>query len=236
MKTRLPSDWLTEGVFDFEYKKYILMAYQQYISSQFTADRLYPHLPELKLHFETCLNIQENQKAIRASLPKNITGIDTKNWKLVYEETYREDPYLSELNYILDYAIPRFSKMVKEGTERFSEVEENIQISPVGIVPLHIEEGYLFFFHAFKSMITIFQYQLALYNERRERYLKTALVDSVRLGIGNSVAQIKVDLAKKNKSLPNPATYIVESKYDYPLHETLLPVVQRLMVKQMKVA
>ncbi|TDE16511.1 hypothetical protein [Dyadobacter psychrotolerans] len=234
--TKLESNWLTEGIFDYEYKKYVLMAYLQHIDSQFTANRLYPHLPELKMHFDSCISFRDSQNALKTSFPKNVTGIDQKSWSLVYEDTIQEDSYLSELNYILDFAIPSFSRKLTEGNDRFSEVGENIRISPVGIVPLRIEEGYLFFFHTFKSMITIFQYQLALYNERKERYLKTVFIDSVRLGLGNSVAQIKIDLARKNKSLPNPATYIVESKYDYPLQETLLPVVQRLMVEQMNVA
>ena len=236
MATKLQSDWLTEGIFDFEYKKYVLMAYLQHIDNQFLANRLYPHLPELEMHFKTCVSFRDNQNALKTSFPKNLTGIDLKTWNLVYEETYQEDTYLSELNYILDFAIPNLCTKLAEGNDRFSEVGENIRISPVGIVPLRIEEGYLFFFHTFKSMITIFQYQLALYNERKERYLKTVFVDSVRLGFGNTVSQIKLDLAKKNKSLPNPATYVVESKYDYPLEETLLPVVERLMIKQMNVA
>ena len=234
--TKLTSDWLTEGVFDFEYKKYVLMAYLQHIDSQFTINKLYPHLQELKLHFDTCVNIQANKNAMKAFFPKTLTGIDKNTLNLVYEENYQEDFYLSELNYILDFAIPNFSKTLSQGSERFLEVSENIKISPVGIVPLRVEEGYLFFVHTLERMISIFQYQLALYNERKERYLKTVFVESVRLGIGNTVAQIKIDLTRKNKSLPNPATYIVESQYEYPLHETLLPVAKQLILREINVA
>ena len=234
--TKLKSDWLTEGIFDFEYKKYVLMAYLQHIDSQFTANRLYPHLQELKFHFDTCVDIQANKNAMKSFFPKNVTGIDKNTWNLIYEDIYKEDVYLSELNYILDFAIPHFSRTLTEGSERLTEVGENITISPVGIVPLRVEEGYLFFVHTLERMITIFQYQLALYNERKERYLKTVFIDSVRFGIGNTVAQIKMDLTRKNKSLPNPATYVVESQYDYPLHETLLPVTKRLMLKEINVA
>jgi len=236
MMTKLQSDWLTEGIFDFEYKKYVLMAYLQHIDSQFSVNRLYPHLPELKMHFDTCVNFQANKEALKTFFPRTLTGIDKNTLNLVYEDTYQDDAYLSEISYILDFAIPNFSKMLNEGADRFSEVKENVKISPVGIVPLRIEEGYLFFVHTFEKMVTIFQYQLALYNQMKERYLKTIFVDSVKLGIGNTVAQIKIDLTKKNRSLPNPATYVVESRYEYPLHETLLPVVERLMVKQMNVA
>jgi hypothetical protein len=234
--TKLHNDWLTEGIFDFEYKKYVLMAYLQHIGGEFNSNRLYPYLQELRIHLDTCQHLQANKNAIRNSFPKKLKGMDLSSAKLVYEDTLFDDAYLSELNYILDFAIPRFSEKMEEGTDRFSEVGGNIKISPVGIVPLRIEEGYLFFINNYERMISIFRYQLALYNEMRERCLKTVFVDSVRISLGTSLEQIKIDLTRKFQAWPNPAAYMIESKYDYPLQETLLPVVQRLMVKQMNVA
>jgi hypothetical protein len=234
--TKLQTDWLTEGILDFEYKKYVLMAYLQHIEAQFTANKLYPHLPELKFHFDACVGIRANQEAIKSALPRRVTGVDLKSWKFVYEETYQADLYLNEIDQILDFAIPGLSKVLEEGKDRFCEVGENIRISPVGVMPLRVEEGYLFFCHTLESVITIFQYEVALYNEMKERCLKTIFVDSVRIGLGNSLAQIKVDLVKRNKSLPNPATYMVESRYAYPLQETLLPVAKKLMLKHLNAA
>ncbi|GGN01043.1 hypothetical protein GCM10010967_39240 [Dyadobacter beijingensis] len=234
--SELDKNWLTEGIFDFEYKKYVLMAYFQHVRDQFTRNRLHPCLPELKSHLDACVSIQTNKSRIRTSLPKNLTGIDVKNWQLQYEEMHQEDAYMSDLNYLLDFAIPRFSRSIEEGTDRFSEVEENVKVSPVGIVPLHLQEGYLLFLHTFQPMVSIFYYQLALYNALKERYLKTHFIETVRIGLGNTVSQIKVDLTKRNREIPNPATYVVESKYEYPLHETLLPVAERLMLREINVA
>ncbi|MCF2444630.1 hypothetical protein L0657_11740 [Dyadobacter sp. CY345] len=233
---KLHDDWLTEGIFDFEYKKYVVLDYLQHINGEFTSNRLYPYLQEVKWHLETCQNLQASKNAIRSSFPKKLKGVDMTSARLVYEDTLHDDLYLSELNYILDFAIPRFSKTMEEGVDRFSEVGGNIKISPVGIVPLRTEEGYLFFLNSYDRMVTIFRYQLALFNEMRERYIKTVLIDSVRTSIGTPIEQIKIDLTRKFQALPNPATYVVESRYDYPLQETLLPVVQRLMVKQINVA
>ncbi|WP_138477409.1 hypothetical protein [Dyadobacter bucti] len=234
--TDLQKNWLTEGIFDFEYKKYVLMAYLQDIDNQFTQNRLFPHLKNLKFHFDSCISIKTKKKQIKTAFPKNLTGIDVATWKLRYEETVQDDPYLDELNYILDFAIPRFSRSIDEGMERFSEVEENVKISPVGIMPLWAEEGYLLFLHTFQPVVSVFEYQLALYDEMRERYMKTQYKETVRIGLGSTVSQLKVELTRRNKSLPNPATYVVESKYDYPLHEALLPVAKKLMLKQMNVA
>ena len=234
--TNLQRDWLTEGVFDFEYKKYVLMAYLQHINKEFDLHRLHPHLPELRVHFGICNDIRANKRQIKTSFPKNLTGIDLQSWQLQYEETHQDDPYMEELNYILDFAIPRFEKSIGQGTERFSEVAENLTISPVGIVPLRLQEGYLLFLHAFQPLVSVFQYQVALFDEMKERILNTRFLETIRIGLGYTVSQIKVDLTKKDKSLPNPATYIIESKYDYPLHETLLPVAKKLVLKEINIA
>jgi hypothetical protein len=234
--TTLHNDWLTEGVFDFEYKKYVLLAYLQHIEQEFIYNKLYPHLPQLKYHFDSCVLLQTKKKSIRSAFPKDLKGLDLTTWQPVYEEAVKDDPYLSELNYILDFAIPQLSKSLDDGACRFSEVGENMRISPLGIVPLRLDEGYLFFVDGLERMVSIFRYQLALYNEMKERYLKTFFVDTIRTSIGNTVEQIKIDLVKRDQSLPNPATYVVESKHHYPLHETLLPVAKHLMIKHLNVA
>ncbi len=234
--TTLHNDWLTEGVFDFEYKKYVLLAYLQHIEQEFTYHKLYPHLPQLKFHFDSCVMLRAKKQSIHSAFPKDLKGVDTRTWRPVYEETVKDDPYLTELNYILDFAIPKLSKSWDKGADIFSEIGERIQISPLGIVPLRLDEGYLFFVNGLERMVSIFRYQVALYNEMRERYLKTAFVDTIRTGIGNTVEQIKIDLVKRDRSLPNPATYVVESRHHYPLHETLLPVAKHLMIKHLNVA
>lgn len=234
--TTLHNDWLTEGIFDFEYKKYILLAYLQGIEKEFNVNKLYPHLPELRFHFNSCIRLKNEKQSMRSAFPKDIKGVDVKTWKPVYEERVKDDPYLTELNYILDFAIPKLSRSMDEGTCRFCEIGENITISPLGIVPLRLEEGYLFFVDTWQRMVSVFQYQLALYNELKERYLKTIHVDTIRISIGNTVEQIKMEMVRKNRSMPNPATYVVESKYSYPLHETLLPVAKHLMIKHLNIA
>jgi hypothetical protein len=233
---KLESDWLTKGMMDFEYKKYVLLAYLKHIEGQFYANRLYPHLTEIQLHLDACVQIRENQQTLKSAFPKNVTGVDVESWRFVYEQAAKDDTYPEELDYILDFAIPNLAKKWADGNEILSEVGGNISISPVGIIPLRVEEGYLFFCHSLENLITIFQYKLALYNEQRERYVKTLFVDSVRLGYGRTAAQVKVDLMRKNKQLPNPAAYMVESRYAYPLEETLLPVAKKLILKQLNVA
>lgn len=234
--TKLESDWLTKGIIDFEYKKYVLLAYLKHIEGQFYANKLYPHLTELQLHFDTCVQIRESKEMLKSAFPKNLKGVDLKSLRFVYEDAVTDNTYPEELDSILDFAIPNLAQKNSDGQEILSAIGENISISPVGIVPLRKEEGYLFLAHTTENCISIFQYQLALYNEQRERYLKTVFIDAVRLGYTNTVSQIKVNLMRSNQSLPNPATYMVESKYAYPMEETLLPVAKKLILKQLMAA
>ena len=56
---RLKHDWLTEGLMDFEYKKYILLAYLKDIREKFNKSQLYPFLSELIFHYN---NLQKIKK------------------------------------------------------------------------------------------------------------------------------------------------------------------------------
>lgn len=42
---------------------------------------------------------------------------------------------------------------------------------------------------------------------------------------------IKSDLLRYNKNLPNPATYVIESELTLPFEDTLLPLAKRTLVK-----
>jgi hypothetical protein len=49
--------------------------------------------------------------------------------------------------------------------------------------------------------------------------------------ISNTPEQIKLELIRLNRKLPNPATLAVESESILPFHETLFPIAKREVVK-----
>ena len=117
--------------------------------------------------------------------------------------------------------------------EIYAEVEENLQISPIGIVPLDATEGYLFLYEHMLNETRIYQYSVTLFmhDVPPSRGVKTIHLDTVKRSLSMTFEQIKLDLVRKNKALPNPATYVVESRLTYPLEETLLPVAKKKVVK-----
>ena len=68
----LKFDWLTEGLIDFEYKKYILLAYLKEVRHNFSMNRLYPYLSDLVFHYRNLQQIQNNKKMIFEKLTKLI--------------------------------------------------------------------------------------------------------------------------------------------------------------------
>jgi hypothetical protein len=229
MKT-LEKDWLTTGLIDFEYKKYVLLAYLQHVKSNFKHRKLYPELKDLQYHYEYSRYFKDGIDHLATNFPKRISGINTESLSVEYQEMKQPSSnYLMELESIMNYALPQFEYAIKEGEEIVAEVQNNIQISPIGIIPLYKNDGYLLLHEPLINETRIYQYNLAIFEGKNEklRGLNTFYIDTVKRSVGNSFENMKLALVKKYKHLPNPATYLVESKNLIPLEETFLPLAKQ---------
>ena len=103
----LDINWITEGRIDFEYKKYLLLAYLQQISGEFNENRLYPFLADLVEHYNNVVSIKKNKEIVSSSFPKKISKLDFEKFKLKYEQLLDDADYLAEIEEILDFAIPK---------------------------------------------------------------------------------------------------------------------------------
>jgi hypothetical protein len=234
MKT-LDKDWLTTGLIDFEYKKYVLLAYLQHVKGNFKSQKMYPDLQDLHFHYDYSMYFKDGIERLSFQFPKRINGLESENLILRYENSTQSDNYfLNELESIMEYALPRFEKVIREGEEIVEEVENNMQISPVGILPLYKNDGYLLLHEPTIHETKVYQYNLTVFEGKNEklRGVKTFYLETVRKSITNTFENIKLDLVKKYKHLPNPATYLVESKYILPLEETFLPLAKKKIVEQ----
>ena len=63
----LDKNWLTEGLIDFEYKKYELLAYLKNVGKSFSENRLYPFLGDLIFHYNNILSLKNEFKAVASS-------------------------------------------------------------------------------------------------------------------------------------------------------------------------
>ncbi|MEO5975681.1 MAG: hypothetical protein ABIS36_01415 [Chryseolinea sp.] len=230
---KLSKDWLTQGLIDFEYKKYVLMAYLHTVRQSFGKIELYPFLADLVFHYRNLQALKENKALIRDSFPKELSIEEFKKLELSYREMIEDDAVMSELESIINFSLPQIKESLQEGSVIYEYVESQCEISPVGVTPLYAKEGYLFVTQPPEKETIVYRYQMSIYEASQEqlRSLNTELVERVEKSPIYTYERLKLDLIKRFKDLPNPAAYLILAKMKFPFAETLMPVAKRLFVK-----
>jgi hypothetical protein len=230
---KLSNDWLTQGLIDFEYKKYVLMAYLQTVKSSFEKVELYPFLADLVFHYRNLQALKQNKALIRESFPKELSLEEFKDLELRYREIVEDDNVMSELESIINFALPQIKDSLNEGTFIYEYVESQCEIAPIGVTPLYAREGYLFVTVPPEKETSIYRYQMSIFEGSQEqlRSLNTEFIECVEKTPMNTYERLKLDLVRKFKDMPNPAAYLILSRMKFPFLETLMPVAKRLFVK-----
>lgn len=230
---KLNENWITENHIDFEYKKYLLLAYLQHVSEKFEETRLYPALSELVSHYRNVISLRDTRKNLLDSFPGTLTQADFTSFKLVYEKLAEDDKLMQEIESIIEFSIPQFQFYLAEGKKIYDFIESQIKIFPVGIMPIHTDAGYLFLRCGEDSDTKVYEYVITIFDQPDERYRAISLqyITSYEKTLRNTYENIKHDLVMYNRNLPNPATYVIESELLVPLEDTFLPLAKRSLVK-----
>lgn len=233
---KLSKDWLFEKHIDLEYKSYVLLAYLQDVCNAFEVNRLYPHLAELVGHYNALVNIKAEHERLENQFPKELKSI-RPNFQLEYEKMGRPET-LDEIVEIIEYAIPLLEKHVKNGQAIYEEIEKTVHIRSVGLLPLHTDEGYLLVMNGNEPQTQVYNFSITLFEDPRGKYraIHTSFFADYARTLSNTPEQIKLELIRSNRKLPNPVTLTVESEYVLPFMETLLPIAKRSVVRYLGTA
>ena len=232
MKT-LSETWFADGYIDFELKKYTLLAYLQEVNRYFNEAKLYPQLADVIFHYNNLVAFRENKKYLQEQFPKKLTGMQLEKLQLLYEQMIEDDELMQELETIIHYSIDTIKSTISNGTEIYELVEQSISIAPVGLLPLDVNEGYLFLRNTHKKQTKVYSYRLSFFERHDSQYrtLKTSFVDEWISNLVNTYENIKGELIRNRTELPNPAVYSIETNLSYPVEETFLPIAKRSFVK-----
>jgi len=235
---KLNRDWLTDGLIDFEYKKYILLAYMKETMSSFGERKLYPFLSELVFHYNNLLRIKENKTVLHENFPKQVSKADFEKLKISYERIVKDDEMMKVIEDVIHFSLPRIQEGLETGAEIYEEIARNIIIEPIGIAPLFKGEGYLFICEHHHADTQIFRYQITTFNAADETYkgISTEFLEVKQRNIVNTLEKIKMEMVKRYTSLPNPATFAAFVKMQCPMEETLLPVTKRMLIQHLEQA
>jgi hypothetical protein len=143
-----------------------------------------------------------------------------------------DDELMKELEEIINYSTSTIKRTIRSGTEIYEFVEEKLVITPIGLVPLDINEGY-FFLSSGKKNTRVYYYRLSFFEKHDEKYrsIRTLYIENQRRSMSNTYENIKAGLIRHRSELPNPAVYAVEVDLGFPVDETLLPIAKRSLVK-----
>ncbi|MBP6825487.1 MAG: hypothetical protein KA165_02910 [Saprospiraceae bacterium] len=229
----LSETWFIEGNIDFESKKYTLLAYLQKISNFFGEKKLYPQLSEVIFHYNNLMTFKQNKRLLQSRFPRRLTGIQLQRLKMLYEEMIADDELMSEIEQITLFATRKMKDTIAGGTDLYDYVENNLNITPVGILPLELDEGYFFLCDGYFSSIRVYQYRLSIIERSDDKYrtLRSQHISDWERNFTNTYESIKADLMRQNRDLSTPAVYTIETKLAYPVEETLLPIAKRSLVR-----
>lgn len=231
--TELPITWLTDGLIDFEYKKYVLLSYLQSVSRNFDEQKLYPFLADLIAHYQNLIAFKESKNSMEEVFPQHVKRIDVENFRIEYERIMHDDTYLEEIAAILDYALPRIKESLEDGKNIYEYVECRLDIQPVGILPLKADEGYMLLNNGKENETRVFSYAMSIFENQSDKYrtMRTNYICSYTRRLSHTHENIKIDLMREFRNLPNPATFAVSSRLTFPFYETLLPIAKRSLVR-----
>lgn len=234
----LNENWLTQGLMDLEYKKYVLMAYMRDVKKNFDSMRLYPFLSDLVFHYTNLKTLKENKKLIYQNFPKEISRADFEKLKISYRQIVGDDQLMQVIEDIINFSLPQLKSCLDEGAGIYEEIAHHIVIEPIGISPLFTNEGYLMIGTLNSNEVHIYRYKITVFNRAEESYraISTEFLDATEKSLINTYEHIKGKLIKQYRALPNPATFLALSRLHCPLNETLLPITKRLLVQHLEKA
>jgi hypothetical protein len=230
---RLKENWLTDGLIDFEYKKYVLLAYLKEVKSSFNRVQLYPFLSDLVFHYRNLMTLKENKSLIYDSFPQELSPESLQKLEVTYKKIIEDDLVMREIESIIDFAMPELKIHLDEGAQIYEYVESHCEIGPVGLTSLYANEGYLFISQPPERETEVYRYQVTFFEQSMEthRGIHTRYVKTTARTLSNSYENIKLQLLREFTELPNPSVYLIVSKLRVPFVETLMPVAKRLLIK-----
>lgn len=229
----LSINWFAEGLIDFEYKQYLLLAYLDEVKRLFSESRVYPSFSDLIFHYGNLKNFREAKKSFEQNFSRELTHFDFERLEAVYRaKEEKSDETIDEIDQIIEYAIPQFQFKLDEGKELFDYFNQHLFIEPIGLLPLFKNDGYVFVHLSSSRETHVYQYNISLFYDGPEklRGVHTHYLTTYQLGIATTYENIKMELIKNNSYMPNPATYLIESEVFAPLEDTVLPIAKRKLL------
>lgn len=227
----MSDDWFFTGTIDFEYKKYVLLAYLQEVDSSFSQTRLYPHLAQLVRQYHNLLTFIRSKETMQQQFPEDLKGFDPEKFRLVYQQVLEDDELMEELEKIVTFSRDRVKEYLENGKEIYEFLERHIDLSTVGVVPLQQERGLMMFRNGQQQEVNVYRYEVGFYTSSGDKY-RTLATRRIWTSTTTSPLRIKEEVLKAFNFAETLAVFLFESTFEIPLQHTYLPIAKRMLARQ----
>ena len=229
---KLNENWITQYPLDFEYNQYVLLAYLDSVNKEFNKVKIFPVLEELQQQKGELQKLRQGTNRLREAFPKKVNRVDLINQNIIYEDTVEVDKYIEHVERTVDFALPKIREAYSEGEELYTFVKKQCVLEPVGMLPLHVKEGYLFVAVDTAVDTSIYHYSLGLFEQKNKLVpaVNMKLIDTMKKARAETYEFLKIRMIKKCTSMPNPATYLFFVQMKLPFEETVLPMAREFLV------
>jgi hypothetical protein len=155
--------WLTSDPIDFEYKKYLLLAYDQKLKQEFDKRKLYPHLTDIVDKLSYVNDFLKNLMAFENSA-KEIDRIDWLQKEIVYR-TKINDEMFDDVKYIAWYSQNILSDLYIQFKNLYDDIDGSIVITGNRFSIFDKHSGYLQIKFNKKEKILYYEIYKTLYPE-----------------------------------------------------------------------
>ena len=226
---RIASAWEDE-----EKARYLIQAELAAIRDHLRRRRLYPHLSRLVALRKLLVEIRTRFDELTAGLPDAMTAIDWESAEIRHQARFVPEGGLGAMHRLVVWVMPRLDELIEEGAAVHEFVESNMSLQQVGILPEYRQEGYMIIPDNRREHLNVFRFGVGLLPGGGATYkaLKTRFLEGrkIRGGALPTLNAIKLDLIRRERELPNPATYFADTQLDFSFHQTILPVARRLLM------
>ena len=229
-----PGSWLTEGLLDAEYKEYMLLAWLQKVKAELRGTKLYPALADvIRQHRE----LTQIRKGLEQGREKGqVEGFDFSSFQLKRGKPEGESVIADYLEELIQRSLPHLTETMEEGKSLYDLIDSRIEFTPIGVQPLHVNEGYLLVTHGAAAHRQLMAYRYTQSRIRRggDAFLELSLqcMESRPLSRTETADAIKWSLIRQHRELPQPATFHAHLEWKVPLEPTLLPIARRRLLQE----
>lgn len=219
----METDWIVKEPIDLELKEYLMLDYFQKIGRSLENKKLYPDFSELALHLANLQTLMRQNQILDTR--RKLSSIDDEF--TLYDLISRRIPDLSDEKYeslrqILSTILPQFKKQFEIFKSFWTTVYESIDVKLIKRFKKNVKQG--FFYFIFNNELYVFEFK----NRKYKNVITTKinLISKTGKDELSSLLIIQNYLGDNDKLFDVPVFEVVLNK-EYPMEETLIPIIKR---------